>query len=372
MFLVREALPSDLDGVFEVARHLDTVNLPADREVLRETLEASRRSFAAEIALSKRQYLLVIEDVEARRIAGTSMIYAQHGQRGKPHIFFEVLTEERYSDTLDRHFVHKVLHLGLSYNGPTEIGGLAVLPAYRGHDEKVGLTISYARFLFIAAHREWFRDDVISELLPPLEKDGTSRLWEALGRKFTGLSYQEADRISHENKEFIRGLFPAAPIYATLLPDDAQALIGVVGPATRGVEKMLRRIGFTYANRIDPFDGGPHFVARTDDLSLVRATVRRPLAGPPKAGRRERALVATEPRRGGDEARFRACATECRIDGEAVQIPEAARALLGVAEGEELWVTPLREVEGRRPKGEGRDGRDGRDGKDGDEGRGRT
>jgi arginine N-succinyltransferase len=33
---------------------------------------------------------------------------------------------------------------------------------------------------------------------------------------------------------------------------------------------MLARIGFRYAQRVDPFDGGPHFVASTDDVPLVR------------------------------------------------------------------------------------------------------
>ena len=51
-----------------------------------------------------------------------------------------------------------------------------------------------------------------------------------------------------------------------------QELIGKVGPETRAVEKMLREIGFSYAHRIDPFDGGPHFHARTDDITLVRGT----------------------------------------------------------------------------------------------------
>ena len=51
-----------------------------------------------------------------------------------------------------------------------------------------------------------------------------------------------------------------------------QELIGKVGPETKAVEKVLREIGFSYAHRIDPFDGGPHFHARTDDITLVRAT----------------------------------------------------------------------------------------------------
>ena len=95
--------------------------------------------------------------------------------------------------------------------------------------------------------------------MPPLEADGTSLLWESVGRRFTGLSYQEADRLSQDNKEFIRALFPQDPLYASLLPPHVQELIGKVGPDTRGVEKMLREVGFTYAHRIDPFDGGPAF-----------------------------------------------------------------------------------------------------------------
>ena len=70
----------------------------------------------------------------------------------------------------------------------------------------------------------------------------------------------------------IRALFPADSIYISLLPYSVQGLIGQVGPDTKGVEKMLRRIGFEYAERIDPFDGGPHFIAKTDDITLVKAT----------------------------------------------------------------------------------------------------
>ena len=122
--------------------------------------------------------------------------------------------------------------------------------------------------------------------MPPLEPDGTSLLWEALGRKFTGLSYQEADRLSQDNKEFIRALFPQDPIYASLLPRRVQELIGQVGPDTKGVEKMLREVGFSYADRIDPFDGGPHFHARTDEISLVRQarTARVVAEGAPAGG----------------------------------------------------------------------------------------
>src|SRR5690606_17642050 len=124
-------------------------------------------------------------------------------------------------------------------------------------------------FLFIGMHREWFRDRLIAELLPPLLPDGRSLLWESLGKKFTGLTYTEADKLSRSNKEFIKELFPQSDIWATLFSTEVQEVIGQVGPNTLGVKKMLERIGFSYVERIDPFDGGPHFEAHTDEVELI-------------------------------------------------------------------------------------------------------
>src|SRR5678815_2290989 len=95
------------DRVHEVAKHLDTVNLPDDRDVLARILDTSERSFTGELPPFQREYIFVLEDSAARRIIGTSMIHAQHGTRRSPHVFFEVLEEEHYSETLDRYFVHQ-------------------------------------------------------------------------------------------------------------------------------------------------------------------------------------------------------------------------------------------------------------------------
>ena len=220
-------------AVLAVAEHLDTVNLPADRKSIEGLLDRSERSFTGESAVVDREFLFVLEDLAAKRIIGTSMIYAQHGTKRAPHIFFRVENDERYSVTLDKHMIHQTLRIGYNYNGPTEIGGLILLPEYRRNVDALGKSLSYVRFLFMRMHRPLFRAQVLSELLPPLEPDGTSKLWEALGRKFTGLTYQEADLLSKDNKEFIHALFPDDPIHLELLPDDVQKLIGQVGPETR-------------------------------------------------------------------------------------------------------------------------------------------
>ena len=341
-FLIREVAAADLDGLLAVAEHLDTVNLPNDRAVLAELIERSHKSFSGALKVAEREFIFALiarEADGAERLIGTSMVHAQHGTRRAPHIFFDVLADERYSESLDRHFVHQILRIGYNYSGPSEIGGLILLPEFRRHALGLGRCLSYVRFLYIALHRSNFRDEVISELLPKLEPDGTSLLWESLGRHFTGMHYSEADHVSKTNKEFIRTLFPADPIYTCLLPKAVQELIGVVGPETRGVEKMLRRIGFDYAQRIDPFDGGPHFVARTDDVTLVRATTRAKLAA--QSGIDEAwplGIVCVER---DSFPRFAATPTRYRLEGDEVVLPAPAAATLGVEKGAALGVLPL-------------------------------
>ena len=333
MFRIRQSSRGDVDDLLAVAEHLDTVNLPHDRGHLERILDHSERSFTEELPPADREYVFVLEDLAARRVIGTSMIHAQHGTRRAPHIFFRVENDERYSYTLDRYFVHRTLRIGYNYDGPTEIGGLILLPEYRRNTESLGKALSYVRFLFMRMHRPVFRDKVLSELLPPLEPDGTSILWEAIGRHFTGLSYQEADLLSKDNKEFIQALFPDDPIHTELLPAGVNEIIGVVGPETRGVEKMLRRIGFVYADQIDPFDGGPHFTARTDEITVVREAREATVVAAEEEPQRW-AIVAHE--RGG----FRAAGARVVVGDGTVGLTADTRRRLEVEPGESVWMSP--------------------------------
>jgi len=323
--------------VLAVAEHLDTVNLPAERGHIEKILELSEKSFAEQVPIVDREFVFVLEDLSRKRIIGTSIIYAQHGTKRAPHVFYRVENDERYSVTLDRHFIHPTLRIGYNYNGPTEIGGLILLPEFRRNSEALGKTLSYVRLLFIRMHRPWFRSHVLSELLPPLEPDGTSRLWETLGRKFTGLTYQEADLLSKDNKEFIHALFPADPIHTELLPDDVRAIIGQVGPDTKAVESMLRRIGFDYAEQIDPFDGGPHFVANTDDITLVKQAREIAVTTVEHAdGERPWAVLATET--AGARPGFRAIgARVIPMASDTIGITEDARRRLAIEDGQRVW-----------------------------------
>jgi arginine N-succinyltransferase len=336
-FEIRGAGTADEDALLGLARHLNSVNLPHDRAHVRRLLEHSEKSFRGEVPERRRKFVFLICSRESGEALGTSTIVAQLGRRDAPYIYLDVSDEEKFSSALDRHFHHTVLRIGFSYDGPTELGGLVVSPQHRSAPERLGLLISYVRFLYIAAYPTLFRPQLLAELMPPLEPDWTSHLWEALGRRFTGMSYAEADLLSSENKSFVRDLFPSGSIYATLLSPEAQAVIGKVGAQTRGVEKMLRRIGFRYARRIDPFDGGPHFVAPVEEVSLIDATRRVKVAvGAPPAG--SRTLVG---RPLAEPPFFRAVAVPALIAEETVTVTREAATTLGISAGEEALTLPV-------------------------------
>lgn len=338
---IRGATLADEDELLALAEHLNTVNLPHSHAHIRRLLEHSARSFSGELnEIAKRKYVFVLRDLEAGRAVGTSTIVAQLGRRDAPYIYLDVIYDEKYSRLLDRHFRHQLLRLGFSYDGPTELAGLIVDPAYRGAPEHLGLLISYVRFLYIAMHRPLFRDQLLAELLPPLEPDGTSHLWEAFGRRFTDMSYSEADLLSSEDKTFIRDLFPSGAVHASLFSPEAQSVIGQVGQQTKGVEKMLRRAGFYYADRIDPFDGGPHFVADCADVTLIKSSRRAIVRGPLNEPCPDSAFLV-----GRDlpaSPHFLAVlASEARWHDTQLELPQAVLDHLGVGPGDELVALPL-------------------------------
>jgi arginine N-succinyltransferase len=267
------------------------------------------------------------------------MILAKHGVPGSPHYWLEVSTEERASAELSRRLVHTKLRLRASEDGPTEIGGLILDPAYRGHPRKCGKALSVVRFAYISAHPERFEREVIAEMLSPFEGRDRNLLWEAFGARFTGLSYREADRLCARSKGFIADLFPVDPVYATLLPEPTQRMIGQPAEHALAAVRILEKVGFRYLNQVDPFDGGPYFGAARDAIQSVRE--RRELVLP--------ALGADDP--GMPEGPLALLSAEAALGFRAIVVPlgeggapavsRECRELLGVKSGDRVAVTPL-------------------------------
>ena len=78
--------------------------------------------------------MFVLEDTDARTLRRhLARSSPSTGGPGTPYFWLEVTTEERRSPELGERFVHKKLQLRSTEDGPTEIGGLILDPAYRRH-----------------------------------------------------------------------------------------------------------------------------------------------------------------------------------------------------------------------------------------------
>jgi len=280
MFIIRPVEISDLESLYSLSLLENFLNLPQDKELLLKKIERSIRSFKS---LGKfepeNSFLFVLVDQENKKIAGCSNLHAQHGTLDKPHYFLSVKNELKSSLKQKLNFTHKTLKLGMTENGYTEIGGLILDPAYRGHAQKLGKQISFSRFLFISMHPHLFTKQIHTELLPPFDKNGNSPLWEGLGKQFFEMNYLEADILSRRDKSFILEIFPAETIYVKLLSPSAQKAIGEVGETTKPVKNMLEKIGFKYQDEVDPFDGGPHYRAIRNEILPINESMSIKLKG---------------------------------------------------------------------------------------------
>jgi arginine N-succinyltransferase len=339
-FLLREARPTDRRRLLKLAQELDSINLPGDSAELSEMLERTARSFRGRVASRVRAvYIFCAEEIATRAIVGASMIIAKHGTPQSPHYYLEIGSDERYSTRLRKMFRHTYLRLRYSMDGPTEVGGLIVTRPMRHRPERIGKQLSWVRFLYIARHLRRFEPQVLAEMMPPTVGDQGNVFWDHYGRKVTGLSFRDADRLSMHDKEFIRALFPDSPLYTFLLPDEVRASIGAVGEETRGAVRLLEQAGMKFLNHVDPFDGGPYYGGATAELVPVRE--RRSL----RLRTRElavdgsrRYLVAHEDSHRG----FRAVQTIALEEkGGRLIVPPGVMKALGLEEGASADAVPL-------------------------------
>lgn len=275
MLCVRPARADDLDAILRLAKLAGPgfTSLAVGEEALAARLAKSVTSFTTPSAISPDHvYILMLEN-ETGQVVGMSAVKAQIGMRD-PFFNFRILNLAQKSTVTNRRFDMDVLVLVNDHSGATEVGSLFVTQDYRGKDAPArgaGRLISQARYMLMAADPTRFADRVISELRGDVSDAGVSPFWEALGRKFFHMDFNEADNISAEkDNQFILDLMPKYPIYAALLPEDAQAVIGKTHPAGAGAKRYLELEGFRYDGMIDIFDGGPSMSAPLMDVRTIR------------------------------------------------------------------------------------------------------
>ncbi|MGE0827200.1 MAG: arginine N-succinyltransferase [Candidatus Binatia bacterium] len=339
-FLLREATLADVKPVLSLARLLDSINLPTDKGNLTALTRRSIHSFRGK---SKRRqegvYLFVLEESGTQQIAGTAMIIAKHGTPESPHFYLEMATDQRYSKTLKKIFHHTYLTLRRDMDGPTEVGGLIVSPEFRQHSAKIGKQLSFVRFLYLAMYPERFEDEVLAEMMPPLTEDKENLFWDCYGKQVTGLDFRAADKLSTKDKEFIETLFPPIPIYTCMLPAEVQAQIGTVGQETQGAVYLLKKIGLRFLRHVDPFDAGPYYGAKVEDITLVQEFRRYRLVvdraeHPPGAA--QELLIGWEGQGG-----FRGALIPAQPESSVLFCPEEVLQALDLKEGMEVGAIPF-------------------------------
>lgn len=344
-FIIRPVATEDLSQLVDLAKQFNLLNLPGDRKVLTEKIERSVQSFAGKLPKAKSEYIFVVEDLEEKLIVGSSLIMAKHGTEEIPHNYFKILKKDHFSQDLGIGFIHQVLRFQIDVDGPTEIGGLLVDKSYRRRPEKLGKQISLVRFVYMGAFPEKFEDRVLCELTPPLTEEGRSEFWEALGRRFTGLPYQEADLLSQSNKEFIESLFPTEDIYMSLLDSKARLVLGRVGEATKPAQHLLENIGFEYIEEVDPFDGGPHYGCPTKEVLPVKHGKKLQVDEFSDASYKDHYLVGTF-----SPTDFKAVLSPVDIRDGKICIPAKQRAILELDKGDFVFASPFyyqKEIEKR-------------------------
>lgn len=359
MFIVRRSKIEDAPTLLKLARMVHFINLPAAQDIITEKILHSRGSFiraAGGVSPLRKQhhadqslgglqsalhesdlFMFTLEDTENGACLGTSQVLAHMGGPGSPNVSFQLLERRFYSQTLQTGTTQTVAKLYLDESGPSEVGGLILQPSYRRHKQRLGRFLSLVRFHFVGLHRDVFADRMLAEMMAPITPDGQNLLWEQLGRRFIGLSYTEADRFCQVSREFITSLLPHEEIYLTLLSPEARAVIGQVGKETVPARIMLERLGFEYCGFVDPFDGGPHLHARTDDITLVRETSWKKLGDTVTAAQcNDHAIVSTLD----TDGEFRAI--QCPIkSGARIGLQRSSMRLLGIEPGHRIGVTPL-------------------------------
>ncbi len=334
---VRAAREDDLDALYGLAELTGGgfTNLPPDRTTLAAKLERAGQAFARfDDTPADDLYVFILEDVETGAALGTCQVFGSVGV-DRPFYSYLISTLTQKSEALGKVFRNRTLNLTTDLEGSSEVGGLFLHPDARSGG--LGLLLARCRYLFIKRNRARFGDTVLAELRGVMDEGGNSPFWDALGGRFFGMTFPEADEFNAvHGTQFIADLFPKTPVYVAMLPETAQAVIGEPHPAGRGALKMLQAEGFLWDGYVDIFDGGPTVTSRTDQIRTVRDSQSLRLVDKaPESG--ARSLLSA-----GTIGEFRACIGIAEpVGDDAVALDGEARAALGADQGEMIQVAPL-------------------------------
>ncbi len=339
MFVIRPIAENDLDGLIQLAEQATygLSTLPRDPDHLAGRIAASIAGFGniEDAAPRGQTYLFAMHDTGTGQVVGCSGIASKVGGF-EPFYAYRIETKVHESTVLNVRKEIQALHLVAEHNGPSEIGSLYLHPDHRGAGN--GRALSLSRFLFITDHRPYFDDEIIAEMRGVIDPNGHSPFWDALGHKFFDIDFPFADYLSVVNKQFIADLMPRHPIYVTMLPDDAQAVIGQVHPNTAPALALLESEGFQRTGMVDIFEAGPVVMCPRDEIRCVTHAMRCPVSDLTAPSADAPIHLISNGQRD-----VRICAATIQVNGnESVAIPPDVAEHLMINVGDRITHIPLR------------------------------
>ena len=341
MWLVRAALPDDVNQILEIAGTAGSETarlsstLPKQREALAKKIEHSLASLAGKsiVGGQPQRFLFVLEDTATGRVHGTAGIDARAGN-GQPFYNYRRDALIHASHELGISSRVDVLYPSHALTDHTLLCSFSITPELRYTDAFE--LLSRARILFIAGHRDWFTQKIAVEIQGVQLADGSVPFWDSLGRHFFNMDFDTADQHSGVlSKTFIAELMPPNPVYVTLLSEAAQAALGQPHELTVPNLELLQREGFQAGCYLDIFDAGPVLEARTDALHTLVTSRKKTLHGANEGGG-DICMIAA-----GEGAEFRCTLTQVAdtLEGT-LKVPVNIWDLLGKTAGDEVRVAP--------------------------------
>jgi arginine N-succinyltransferase len=277
MILVRSADPTDLDTLLELARKAGPgmTTFKADRDALAARLERVRLTLADEAPLAQQGYLFVMEDTATGHAVGTAGIETAVGL-DQPFYSYRQGLMVHASRELGVWARMPTLYLSHDLTGYSELCTLFLDADYRHNGN--GPLLSRSRFMFIAEFLERFPERICAEMRGYFDDNNNSPFWEALGKRFFSMEFEQADMlVSLGKKAFLAELMPKHPVYVAFLPESAQHCIGLTHKDTVPARKLLEGEGLRFENHIDIFEAGPILECHIADLRACRESEIHPV-----------------------------------------------------------------------------------------------
>ncbi|MBI1393004.1 MAG: arginine N-succinyltransferase [Alphaproteobacteria bacterium] len=267
--IIRPVRMDDLDQVHALAQATGggMTNLPPERSALKKRLERAVESFASRATAPGGEVYFCVLEADGK-VVGTTAVFSAIGLESG-FVNYKVNWTFHASQQLNKRIKRRLLVPTYDFTGAGEVGSLYLSPDARGSG--FGKLLARSRYLFIAQKPEIIADPVCAELRGWRAADGAQPFWNALGRHFFDMDFEEADvHNSATGNQFIADLMPRISIYVVLLPDDARACIGKPHDGAAPAYRMLLAEGFEYKDYIDIFDGGPLVSAKKANIRTVR------------------------------------------------------------------------------------------------------